>query len=249
MIGRRQFITLLGGAATWPLAASAQQRAMPVIGFLGSGFSKTSAQLVATFRLGLEETGYSEGRNVAIEYRWAEGHYDRIPALIGDLVQRNVAVIVASGGVHGALAAKAATSIIPIVFANGSDPIKFGLVASLNRPGGNVTGVSFFTADLDAKRLELLRQLVPQVTAIAALLNPTNANAENQSKALKEAARTLGLQVDVHNASNERDFNAAFLAIAQKHAAALLIASDPLFFNLREKLVTLAARHAVPAMY
>jgi putative ABC transport system substrate-binding protein len=247
---RREFITLVGGAAVaWPLVARTQQPAMPVIGFLGGGFPETSARPVAAFRLGLKETGYSEGQSVAIEYRWAEGHYDRLPALIGDLVRRQVAVLAVGGSVHGALAAKAATATIPIVFANGSDPVKFGLVASLNRPDGNATGVSFFTADLEAKRLGLLHELVPQVTAIAVLVNQTNANAENQARELKEAARTLALRLHFLNASGERDIETAFAAIAQIRAGALLVGSDPFFFNRREKIVSLAARHAVPAMY
>jgi putative ABC transport system substrate-binding protein len=188
-------------------------------------------------------------QHVDIEYRLGEGQYDRLPVLAADLVRRRVTVLAVFGGVHTALAAKAATATIPIVFAIGSDPVKFGLVASFNRPGGNVTGVSFFTAELEAKRLGLLHELVPQVTAIAALVNPANANAENQSRELKEAARMVGLQVDILHASSERDFDAAFATFAQLRAGALLVASDPFFFIRREKLVSLAMAQGVLAIY
>ena len=244
---RREFITLVGGAAvTWPLSARAQQAAMPVIGYL-SGTS--TGPHVAAYLRGLNNAGFVEGRNVAIEFRWAEGHYERLPALAAELVRRQVTVIGALGGVHTALAAKAATTTLPIVFANGSDPMKFGLVASLNRPGGNITGVSFFTAELEAKRLGLLHELVPRVTDVAVLLNPTNANAENQLKELTEAARTLGLQLHFQQAGSEREFDAVFVAIVRTRAGALLVASDPFFFTRRETLVSLAARHAIPAIY
>jgi putative ABC transport system substrate-binding protein len=246
---RRKFMTLLGGAvAGWPLVARAQQPAMPVIGLLSSG-APLRSPFPLMFRRGLSETGYGEGRNVAIEFRWAEGQYDRLPALASDLVRRQVALLGAFGGVHTAIVAKAATTTIPIVFAIGSDPVKFGLVASLNRPSGNITGVSFFTAELEAKRLGLLHELVPQATTIAALINPSNANAENQSRDLKEAARMLGLQVHFVNASSERDFDPAFATIGQIRAGALLVASDPFFFSWREQVVRLTARHAIPAIY
>jgi putative tryptophan/tyrosine transport system substrate-binding protein len=244
---RREFITALVGATTWPLAARAQQPAMPVIGFLNSGYGMSPA--VAMARNGLTETGYVEGENVSIDYQWAEGQYDRLPTLAVDLVRRQVAVIFAGGGVQTALAAKDATTTIPIVFSNGSDPVKFGLVASLNRPGANITGVSFFTAELESKRLGLLHELVPQATTIAVLLNSTNPNSENQSSDLKEAARTLGLQLHIVNASSEHDFDAAFATIAQMRTGALLVASDPFFFNRHKRLVALAARHVIPAMY
>jgi putative ABC transport system substrate-binding protein len=244
---RREFITLLGCAGVaCPLAAHAQQPAMPVIGFLHSG---SASPPHAAFHRGLNETGYVDGRSVRIDYRYAGGDYDGLPAVAADLVRRQVAVLAASGGVHTALAAKAATATIPIVFANGSDPVKFGLVASLNRPGGNATGVSFFTAQLEGKRLGLLRELVPQATAIAALVNPANANADNQSKELKEAARTLGLQLHVLNAGSEREIETAFATLTQIRAGALAVASDPFLFARRQQLIALAARHAVPAIY
>jgi putative ABC transport system substrate-binding protein len=248
---RREFISLLGGAAAaWPLAAPAQQPAMPVIGVLNSGSSPDpSAARWRAFHQGLSETGYVEGRNVTIEYRLADGQYDRLPALATDLVRRRVTVLTAFGGVHTPLAAKAATATIPIVFAIGSDPVKFGLVASFNRPGGNVTGVSFFTAELEAKRLGLLHELVPRVTAIAALVNPANANAENQSRELKQAARMVGLQLNILHASSDRDFDAAFATFARLRAGALLVASDPFFFIQREKLVSLAMAQGVLAIY
>jgi ABC-type uncharacterized transport system substrate-binding protein len=243
---RREFITLLGGTVTWPVGARAQPP-MPVIGFMNSGFVQPSIQ--AAFHGGLNEIGYVEGRNVTVDYRYAEGHYDRLPALVADLIRRQVAVLGAFGGVHTAIAAKAATATIPIVFANGSDPIKFGLVASLNRPGGNITGVSFFTAELEGKRLGLLHELVPRAAAIAALVNPTNANADDQSRELKDAARTLGLELHILNAVSEGEIDKSFATLAQTRAGALLVASDPFFFGRRQQLIALAARHAVPAIY
>jgi putative ABC transport system substrate-binding protein len=243
---RRAFITLLGGAAAWPAAARAQQAAMPVVAFLHSG---SASPPHAAFPRGLSEAGHVDGRNVKIEYRYAGGHYDRLPALASDLVRRQVAVLGAYGGVHTAIAAKAATATIPIVFGMGSDPVKFGLVASLNRPGGNITGVSFFTAELEGKRLGLLHELVPRATAIAALVNPTNANADNQSKELQEAARTLGLELHVLNATSEREIDLAFTRLLQIRNAALVVASDPFFFARHQQLIALAARHAVPAIY
>jgi putative ABC transport system substrate-binding protein len=245
---RREFITLLGGAAAaWPLAAHTQQPAMPVIGYLGSG--EATPSVAAMFRRGLSETGYVEGGNVAIEFRFAEGQYDRLPALAADLVRRQVSVLVTSGSVHTTLAAKEATATIPIVFGHGSDPVRFGLVASLNRPGGNVTGISFLSTELESKRLGLLHELVPRATAIAVLVNPANANAENQSKELKEAGSTLALPLHFVNASSEREFDAAFAAIVQTRAGALLVASDPFYFNRRQQLIALAARHSIPAIY
>jgi putative ABC transport system substrate-binding protein len=197
----------------------------------------------------LTETGYVDGGNVRIDYRYAGGHYDRLPALAADLVQQQVAVLVPCGGVHTAIAAKAATSTIPIVFANGSDPVKFGLVASLNRPGGNITGVSFFTAQLEGKRLGLLHELVPKGLTIAALVNPTNANADNQTKDLEASARTLGVQLHVLTAHSEDEIEGAFANLVQLRANALVVASDPFFFARRQQLIALAARHAVPAIY
>jgi ABC-type uncharacterized transport system substrate-binding protein len=242
---RREFIALAAGAAALPLAARAQQ-AMPVIGFL-SGASPGRQK--DAFVRGLSDAGFVDGRNVIVEFHWAGGRYDQLPVIAADLVRRRVSVIAAFGGVHTAVAVKAVTSTIPIVFGMGSDPVKFGLVASLNRPGGNVTGVSFFTAELEAKRLGLLHQLVPGATAVGALVNPTNGNAANQTKELTEATRKLGLQLHVQHASVEQEFDAALAALADKRIQALQIASDPFFYAQRAKLVPLVARHAIPAIY
>ncbi len=244
---RREFLGALGGAAAWPLATRAQQPAMPVIGYLGSGVATST--VADMFRRGLSEIGYVEGVNVAIEFRFARGRYDRLPALAADLVQRQVSVLVASGGVQTALAAKSATATIPIVFGHGSDPVRFGLVASLNRPGGNITGVAYLSTDLESKRLGLLYELVPQATLIAVLVNPTNANTQNQSKELKEAARTLGLRLQFVNSSSKGEFDTAFATIAQTRAGTLLVAGDPYYFNRRKQLIALAIRHAIPTIY
>jgi ABC-type uncharacterized transport system substrate-binding protein len=246
---RREFILALGGAAAWSLAARAQQVAVPVIGFLGSASAAEWSHLVATFREGLKETGYVDGQNAAIEYRWAEGHYDRLPRLADDLVRRNVAVIFAAGSPAPALAAKAATATIPIVFAHGVDPVKFGLVASLNRPGGNITGISFFAGDLGAKRLGLIRELAPNVAAGAVLINPKNPNAESVEKDARESAHSLGLQFHVLNAGTDQDIDTAFAGLVQQRIGILLVTADPFFLDRRVKLVALAARHAVPAIY
>jgi putative tryptophan/tyrosine transport system substrate-binding protein len=232
-----------------PLAARAQQPATPVVGFLSTASSDTYAYLVAAFRQGLKEIGYIEGQNVAIEYRWAEGRYDRLPALATELVHRQVAVIAASGGMNTARATKAATETIPIVFVTGGDPVKEGLVASLNRPGGNVTGVNMLTTALDAKRLELLHEVVPTALIIAVLVNPTNVQAGTQSRDVQTAARATSRQVHILNASSEREIDRAFAALAQIHAGALLVASDPFFNTRHEQLVELAARYAIPAIY
>jgi putative tryptophan/tyrosine transport system substrate-binding protein len=245
---RREFITVLGGAAAWPVAARAQQAAMPVIGVILVQSRESLADALAAFRRGLNEGGYVEGQSVAVEYRSAEGHYDRLPALAADLVHRQVAAILA-GANAAALAAKTATSTIPIVFAIGGDPVKLGLVASLNRPGANLTGVSFFANQLETKRLGLLHELVPQADEVAVLINPSQPAAQEQSNEVMEAARVLGISVHILNARSEGDFDAAFAMIVQKRFGALLVAADPFFSSRRDQLVSLAARHAVPAIY
>jgi putative ABC transport system substrate-binding protein len=249
-VKRRQFITLLGGAAAaWPIAASAQQPAMPVIGYLANAFPAGFAHFVDAFLRGLSESGYIEGRNVAIEYRWAEGQHERLPGFAADLVNRRVAVIVATGGGAPALAAKAATASIPIVFTGGTDPVKAGLVASLGRPGGNATGVLNISTVLTAKRLELLRELVPAPALIAALFNPSSPDAEGQQAEFDTAARAIGQQILILNASSDRDFEAAFAAIRERRAAALFVSADPLFTTRRTQLVGLVAQHSIPANY
>jgi len=249
MIGRREFITLLSATAAWPLAARAQQPALPVIGFLDSGSPAAFADRVAAFHRGLSETGYVEGRDAAIEYRWADGEYDRLPALAADLVRRQVVVIAATGSPNSAQAAKAATSTIPIVFANGGDPVKLGLVRSLNRPGGNLTGVSYFLSELGPKRLELLHELVPMATVIAYLVNPTNPVTESDAKSLQAAAGALGRQIRMLTASSERDLDAAFATLIQQRADALLVNNDAFFSSRLNQIVALAAHRAVPAIY
>jgi putative ABC transport system substrate-binding protein len=247
---RRQFIALLGGAAAaWPLAAHAQQPALPVIGFLSSRSPGESRSVVAAFGRGLKEAGYVEGQNVAIEFRWAEGQLDRLPAMAADLVSRQVAVIIAAGGDRPALAAKAATSTIPIVFTGSDFPVKVGLVASLSRPGGNVTGASLFTSELEAKKLALLRELVPKAPLIAMLVNPTNPGAETDIEDVRKAAAAVGQLIILLRASSEQDIDAAFEAIVQQRVNALLVAHDPIFLSRREQFVALAARHAVPAIF
>jgi putative ABC transport system substrate-binding protein len=248
---RRDLIIALGGALAWPLAARAQQKAMPVVGFLSTGNASPGpvAPLVAAFRQGLSETGYVEGQNVAIEYRWAEGHYDRLPALAADLVGRKVDVIVSTGGTPTALAAKNATSTIPIVFRAGGDPVGAGLVASLARPGGNLTGVSMLIDELTRKRLELLSELVPQAKVIALLVNPKNPATENVMRDVQEAARVKGLQLPILKANSESEIDAAFATLVQLQAGALVVAADPFLTSRREQLVALATRYAVPAIY
>ena len=248
---RREIIMLLGGAAvssvSWPLAARAQQPAMPVIGFLGSESPDLWTSRLRAFRRGLSEAGYDEGRNLTIEFRWAEGQYDRLPALAADLVHRQVNVIAANSA--AAVAAKGATTTIPIVFSTGADPVELGLVASLNRPGGNLTGVSKLNLEWGPKRLELIRELVPAAAIIALLLNPTNPNAETLLRDHQSAARTLDLQLRVVHASTERDIDTAFATLIQMRAGALVIGADTFFISQSKRLAALTVRHAMPAIF
>ena len=248
---RRDFITLIGGAAAaWPFAARAQQGAMPVIGFLDTRSSDAMANRLREFRRGLKDTGYVEGENVSIEYRWAENQMDRLPALAAELVRRRVALITTSGGPAVAFAAKAATTTIPIVFAVADDPVRLGLVASLSRPDGNLTGINFLVGELTAKRLELLRALVPAATRVAGLVNPANAtNTETTLRDVEPAARTMGLQIQVLNASTSREIDAAFATIARERPDALFVGNDAFFNARRVQLVLLAGRHGLPAIY
>ena len=245
---RREFITLLGGVAAWPVGARAQQPAMPVVGFLNTLSPNNLAQgSLNAFRQGLAAAGFVEGQNVSIEYRWAEGHYDRLPALAADLVRRQVTVIAATGGEPAPQVVKAATQTIPIVFMANGDPVGSGLVASLNRPGGNATGITIFGTMAAGKRLELLRQLMPKAGIVAYLVNPSNPNQEIDG--VQTAAHALGQQVVVLNASSDPELDAAFVAIAQQQVAALLVASDSFFFDRRERLVALVVRQLIPAVY
>jgi putative ABC transport system substrate-binding protein len=249
MIHRRDFITLLGGAAAWPLAARAQQAAIPVIGFLDSGSLETRRRHVTSFNRGLNETGYIEGQNVTIEYHWARDQLDRLPALATELVRRQVSVIVAASGVPAALAAKAATPTIPIVFQMGVDPVKVGLVASFNRPGANITGVANISSELNAKRLELLHELVPSAGVIAVLVNPANPlNAETTPQQVQVAAQTLGLQTQVLRASTVSDIDAAFVTLVEQGAKALFVANDAFFNGRSDQFAMLSARHRVPTI-
>jgi putative ABC transport system substrate-binding protein len=245
---RRDFIILLSAAGSWPLAAHAQQQRMPLIGFLGPTSPVEYAQLVAAFRRGLNETGYTEGQNVAIEFRWAEGKYDRLPAFAVEFVRRQVSVI-AGMSLPAALAAKSATATIPIVFADGGDPVEDGLVSSLSRPSGNLTGVTLFNNALGAKRLELLRDLVPKATMIGLLVNPSNPNGRRQTIDAQEAAQTMGLQLHVLAASNDEAIEMAFASLGEQHVDALMVAVDAFLNTRRARLVALAAEHKVPAIY
>jgi putative ABC transport system substrate-binding protein len=239
---RRVFLTLLGGTVAWPLAARAQQPVLPVIGFLSGRSPSESAYALAAFHQGLKQGGYVEGQNVAIEYRWAEGQYDRLPALVGDLLRHQVSVIAATGGIGSALAAKRATAAIPIVFTSSDDPVKLGLVASLNRPGGNATGINFFISQMEGKRLGLLHELVPKSALIGVLLNPSNAPFESQLQDVEEAARALGREIHIL-------VHVAFKAFVQMQVQGLLVGGDPFFNGRREQLVTLADHYAIPAIY
>ncbi len=247
---RREFITLLGGTAvTWPLAARAQQAIIPVVGYLSQGAPEASAYLVAAFRKGLSEGGYDEGKNVAIEYRWAHNNSARLPELATDLVSHRVAVIAAVAGTSAALAAKAATTTVPIVFTTGSDPVQIGLVASLNRPGGNVTGINAMQVEAQEKRLALLHELLPAATRFAVLVNPNNQMTDSLVTNTRGAAASIGQQVEVLAATTSRDIDTAFASLAPRPVSVLLVSPDPLFDTRRAQLVTLAARHAMPTIY
>ena len=244
---RREFITLLGGAAAaWPLAARAQQAAMPLVGYVSS--ASADASYMAAFRQGLADLGHTEGRNAAIEFRWADGKFERLPALLADLIQRRVAVI-AVGGITSGLAAKAATTTIPIVFLAADDPVKFGLVTSLNRPGGNATGLNLLTSELTTKRLELIRDLVPTASAVAVLVNPRSPESEPQTRDIERVAGAVGQQIRILNASSDRDIDAAFATLVKPRDAALLVTNDALFDSSRDQIVALAASRAIPTIY
>ena len=245
---RREFITLLSGAAAWPLAARAQQPVLPVIGWLHSGSPGPYGRILAAFRQGLKEAGYVEGQNATIEYRWAHGQYERLPALAAELIHRPVAVLAATS-TPAALAAKAATTTVPTVFTTAFNPVELGLVASLSRPGGNVTGASQLNVEIGPKRLELVRELIPTATIVGLLVNPTNPVARALSRDLEAAAPTLGLQLDILHASTERDIDNAFATLVQRRASALVIVADPFFVSQSEQLGALTLRHAVPSIF
>jgi putative tryptophan/tyrosine transport system substrate-binding protein len=250
-VGRRELVALLGGAAAaWPIMVRAQQPAMPMVGFLDPRSPEANADRVGAFRQGLKDAGYVEGENVAIDYRWAENQMDRLPELAAELVRRRVAVIAASGGPDTAFAAKMSTTVIPIVFAVGDDPVRLGLVASLARPGGNLTGINFFVSELAAKRLELLRQLVPTATRVAVLVNPTEATlTESTLRDVEAVARVVGLQIKVLNASTSREIDMAFETIGRERPDALFVGTDPFFVSRRVQLAQLTTLHKVPAIY
>jgi putative ABC transport system substrate-binding protein len=246
---RREFVAALGTAAAWPLAAGAQQPAMTVIGYLGAASPVAGVQIMAALRQSLAEAGYVEGRNVVIESHWAEGQYDRLPAMAAEMVRRQVAVIIATGGTAAALAAKAATTTIPLVFSVTDDPVALGLVASLARPGGNATGVTFLLAELGAKQLGLLRELVPAATRIGLLVNPNNTTSKAQTSDVAAAASAIGATIDVVRASNSREIEAAFAALVRNSADALIVGTDPFLYSRRVQLATLAAHHVIPTIY
>jgi putative ABC transport system substrate-binding protein len=246
---RREFITLLGGVAAWPIAARAQQPTMPVVGFLSTDSPNRTNDIVRGFRQGLQDTGYFEDRNVAIEYQWADGQYDRLPALAADLVRRQVTVIATNGGAQAALAAKMATTTIPIVFGMGADPVPLGLVTSLNRPGGNITGISLLNQELGPKRLQLLHEMAPAATIVGLLVNPTGPDTVTQSQELQAAAPALGLELHILPASTERDFDAVFATLVRLRAGALMIGADPFLSSRSEQLAALALRNGVPASH
>jgi putative tryptophan/tyrosine transport system substrate-binding protein len=248
-IRRREFIAFLGGAAAWPLVARAQQAPIPVIGFLSSGTAAAFTSLVTGFRLGLQDTGYVDGRNVAIEYRWADGQYDRLPEQAADLTRRHVAIMVPTGGAVAALAAKAATATIPIVFVMGDDPVRYGLVTSLNRPGGNITGLTLFISTLMAKRLELLSETIPATTAIAMFVNPNNPNVDIETRNMQEAARMSARELHIIKISTTAEINAGFATLIQQQIGALLVGTDTFFFSQRDQFITLAARHRIPSIF
>jgi putative tryptophan/tyrosine transport system substrate-binding protein len=248
-IRRREFITLIGGAAAWPLAARAQQSALPVIGFLHSGVPEQNVKRMTAWRKGLQEAGFVEGQNVAIEYRWAAGRNEKLPELAADLIHRQVAVIATAGSTPAALAAKAATTTIPVVFGAGADPVELGLVPSLNRPGGNVTGVTSLNAEVAAKRLGLFRELVPQAARYFALVNPTSALAELFIKDLRAGAATVGIHVDILRASTDGEIEAAFASLAQQTGNAMVFGPDAFFFIRRAKIAALMAHHAIPSVH
>ncbi len=246
---RRAFIAGLGAATTWPFVVRAQQSAVPVVGYLSSRSPSEFAVVAAAFRQGLGQTGFTVGQNVAIEYRWAEGHYDRLPALAAELVNLKVAAILAAGGPPSALAAKKATSTIPVIFSAADDPVGLGLVASLSRPGGNVTGMSLFNSDLGAKRLALLHELVPSAGVVAYLTNPANPSAKLEVKAVQEAAKTFGVDLLVVDASTDQEIEAAFARLTERHIGAVIVAGEPFFDSRRAAIVELAAKNAIPASY
>jgi putative tryptophan/tyrosine transport system substrate-binding protein len=248
-IGRRKFLATLGGAAAWPLAARAQQPAMPVVGFLHQGSPEPYAKFTAAFRNGLADAGHVEGRNVVIEYRWAHGESHRLPELAADLVSRRVTVIATPGSIAATLAAKAATAAIPIVFMTGADPVQTGVVASLNRPGGNITGVGSMNVGLGAKQLGLLHELLPGAVRFAVLVNPTNAQSQSVMAEVQTAASSVGAQVEIHTVATNRAINSAFGGVVEKRPDGLLISPDPLFTNRLVQLATLAARHAMPTIF